>query len=160
MFEVIFMPISDEKRDAVREFVVRQWGVEIVIGHGEVFYPHQLNGFIAFHNDEIVGLVTYLVREKACEIVTIDSLHENRGIGTHLVERVREVAVALGCNRLWLITTNDNIDALRFYQKRNFQLVAVHRNAVEQARKLKPSIPEVGFYGIPLRDEIELEMPL
>jgi hypothetical protein len=66
----------------------------------------------------------------------------------------------VGCTRLWLITTNDNLHALRFYQKRGFMLVAVHRNAVEQSRKLKPEIPLYGKDGIPIRDEIELEMLL
>jgi len=58
------------------------------------------------------------------------------------------------------MTTNDNTAALRFYQKWGFLLVAVHRNAVEQARKLKPEIPLTGIDGIPLRDEIELEVLL
>jgi hypothetical protein len=57
-----------------------------------------------------------------------------------------------------LVTTNDNLNALRFYQKRGFVLVAVHRNALEVSRKLKPEIPLVGMDSIPLRDEIELEM--
>jgi RimJ/RimL family protein N-acetyltransferase len=73
---------------------------------------------------------------------------------------VKEVAVASGCERLWLITTNDNTPALRFYQKRGFQLVAIHRNALEHSRRLKPQIPLLGLNGIPLRDEIELEMLL
>ena len=71
-----------------------------------------------------------------------------------------KVATASGCKQLWLITTNDNINALRFYQKRGFMLVAVHRNALELSRKLKPEIPMIGNDGIPLRDEIELEMIL
>jgi hypothetical protein len=52
------------------------------------------------------------------------------------------------------------MNALRFYQKRGFVLVAVHRNALEQSRKLKPEIPLIGDDEIPLRDEIELEMML
>lgn len=85
---------------------------------------------------------------------------ENRGIGSALVEVVKRAAVSSGCRRLWLITTNDNMKALKYYQKRGFLLVAVHRNALEQARKLKPQIAVIGIDGIPLRDEIELEMPL
>jgi ribosomal protein S18 acetylase RimI-like enzyme len=73
---------------------------------------------------------------------------------------VREVATAAGCRRLWLITTNDNLDALRFYQRRGFELVAVHRDFREVARRLKPSIPLEGNFGIPIRDEIELELRL
>ena len=87
-------------------------------------------------------------------------LIEGRGIGSALIEIVRNMAVKEGCRRLWLITTNDNTAALRFYQKRGFHLVALHRNAVEQSRRLKPEIPETGNGGVPLRDEIELEIIL
>jgi len=80
------------------------------------------------------------------------------GAGTALIEAVGQLARQQGCTRLWVITTNDNVDALRFYQRRGFCLVAVHRGAVDRSRaRLKPEIPAVGAYGIPLRDEIELE---
>jgi Acetyltransferase (GNAT) family len=82
------------------------------------------------------------------------------GVGTALIEAAREVALQSGCKRLWLITTNDNLNALRFYQKRRFMLVAIHRNALEVSRRLKPGISLIGYDGIPLRDEIELEMLL
>ena len=88
------------------------------------------------------------------------SLVERSGVGSALLEAARQEATSLGCHRLWLITTNDNTDALRFYQKRGLRLVAIHVNALEQSRKLKPSISFIGRDGIPLRDEIELELPL
>jgi hypothetical protein len=66
--------------------------------------------------------------------------------------------VCANCTRF--ATTNDNLNALRFYQKRGFVLVSVHRNAVIKSRQLKPEIPLTGNDGIPLRDEIELEMLL
>ena len=59
-----------------------------------------------------------------------------------------------------LITTNDNLSALRFYQKRSFDMVRLYLNAVEEARKIKPEIPLTGNDGIPIRHEIELEMKL
>ena len=74
-----------------------------------------------------------------------------------MIEAVRLLARRQGCTRLWVITTNDNVDALRFYQRRGFRLVRVHRGAVDRSRaSLKPEIPPVGAYGIPLRDEIDL----
>jgi GNAT superfamily N-acetyltransferase len=91
-------------------------------------------GLIARQNEEAVGLMTYHMQGGACEIVSLDSLQENKGIGTKLIEAVKQVALQAGCTRSWLITTNDNLHALRFYQKRGFLLVAVYRNAVEQAR--------------------------
>ena len=94
------------------------------------------------------------------EVVTLDSLRPGRGIGTALIEAVKSAASAAGCRRLWLITTNDNLHALGFYQKRGFRLVAVHPGAVDAARRLKPEIPLNGNDGIPIRDEIELEIVL
>lgn len=82
------------------------------------------------------------------------------GIGSALLDAVKDIAVSDQCKRLWLITTNDNTAALRFYQKRGFSLVAVHRDALEQLRRLKPEIPLFGIDGIPLRDEIKLELLL
>jgi ribosomal protein S18 acetylase RimI-like enzyme len=105
-------------------------------------------------------LITYRVEGDVCEIITLNSLVEGRGIGTALVQAVREAAVEAGCRRLWLITTNDNLTALRFWQKRGFSLVRVYRNAVTDSRRLKPEIPLTGEHGIPIRDEIELEIIL
>jgi hypothetical protein len=53
------------------------------------------------------------------------------------------------------------VDALRFYQRRGFRLVALHPGAVDDSRRrLKPEIPELGEYGIPIRDELVLEREL
>jgi GNAT superfamily N-acetyltransferase len=82
------------------------------------------------------------------------------GIGSTLINAVKRHADQSGCHRLWLITTNDKLRALRFYYKRGVVLVAVHRNALDESRKIKPQIPFIGNDGIPLRDEIELEMEI
>ena len=80
------------------------------------------------------------------------------GDPAQVVALAGQLARERGCARLWVITTNDITDALRFYQRRGFCLVAMHRGAVDRSRaRLKPEIPAVGAYGIPLRDEIELE---
>ena len=92
--------------------------------------------------------------------MTIESTKPGIGIGTMLIKAVTQTAREAGCKRLWLITTNDNLHALHFYQKRGFRLVTVHRNAVDAARQLKPRIPLIGNDQIPLHDEIELEMML
>jgi RimJ/RimL family protein N-acetyltransferase len=108
----------------------------------------------------MVGLVTYRIEGSQCEVVTLNSEEEGTGIGTALLEAVCREAAAAGCTRVWLITTNDNLPALRFYQKRGMRLFALHPNAVEASRKLKPEIPLAGWEGIPIRDEIELELRL
>ena len=84
----------------------------------------------------------------------------DRGVGTSLLSEVIKVAEGAGCKRVCLTTTNDNIKALEFYQNRGFALVAIHRGAVDRARTIKPSIPRVSPAGIPIKDEIELELSL
>ncbi|MFN8500124.1 MAG: GNAT family N-acetyltransferase [Anaerolineae bacterium] len=144
----------------VRPWIADHWGAPFVVVHGATYAPDALPGFAAFDNGQTVGLVTYTLADDACEIVTLDSETSGRGVGTALIAAVVGAARAAGCRRLWLITTNDNLDALRFYQRRGFRLAALYPGAVEAARRLKPQIPLVGDHGIPIRDEIELEMPL
>jgi GNAT superfamily N-acetyltransferase len=144
----------------LRQFLKENWGDEFVIAHGVIYHPDTLDRFVALDNDEWIGEITYHFSGDECEIVSLDSLHEGQGVGTMLVNRALEEARAKGCQRIFLITTNDNLNALGFYQKRGFEMVTVHRGAVNEARKVKPSIPLFGYKGIPLRDEIELEMLL
>jgi N-acetylglutamate synthase-like GNAT family acetyltransferase len=153
-------PLTTEDREWVRQFIIEHWGDTIVVAHGKVYYPHTLSGFVAMLKGNRVGLLTYSLEDENCEIVTIDSIKPGISIGTLLIQAVTQAAREAGCKRLWLITTNDNLHALRFYQKRGFRLVTVHRNAVDAARQLKPRIPLIGNDQIPLHDEIELEMML
>lgn len=153
-------PLADADRAWVRQFVIERWGAPVVVGHGVVHTPGELPGFAAFDGDALVGMLTYHIVGDACEVVTVDSVREGAGIGSALIEAAADAARRAGCARLWLITTNDNLKALRFYQKRGLRLVAVHRGAVDRARKIKPEIPPLGHDGIPLHDEIELEMRL
>lgn len=157
---VSIRPICPADRPLIKQFLEQQWGADAMALHGQLVVPSELAGFSAANQSEIVGLITYIIANNECEIVSLNSLIPGIGIGSQLVAAVREAAAAMGCDRLWLLTTNDNLAALEFYQKRGFVLVSVHRNAVAAARKLKPTIPLIGYNGIPIRDEIELEMPL
>jgi ribosomal protein S18 acetylase RimI-like enzyme len=152
--------LSDSDRTWCRGKMIELWGAEIVVAHGEIFQPAELPGFVAEEREEAVGLLTYHISEAGCEIITIDSWREGIGIGTRLIESAQQAAVLNKCKRLWLVTTNDNLHALGFYQKRGFVLCAVRLNVFEKHRLLKPEIPLVGESGIPIRDEIELEMIL
>ena len=144
----------------LRQYWIEHWGGEELISHGNIYRPEQVEGFILEEKKEWVGLVTFLITDGECEVTSLDSLREGQGIGTQLIEKSIEEARARSCDRLFLITTNDNLHALGFYQKRGFELVTVYRGAVNESRKRKPSIPLVGMDGIPLRDEIELEIKL
>jgi GNAT superfamily N-acetyltransferase len=111
------------------------------------------------HDGQLAGVLTYVIQGHECEVLTLHADPPGTGAGTALIEAVKAVARAAGCTRLWLITTNDNVDALRFYQRRGFRLAQLHPGAVDDSRaRLKPEIPRVGDHGIPLRDELELEL--
>jgi ribosomal protein S18 acetylase RimI-like enzyme len=135
----------------------KEWASNKVVTRGKVYLVDQLPGFVAMQNDERVGLLTYKINNEDCEIITLNSFIENRGIGSDLLDKIESFSSSIGCKRIWLITTNDNLNALRFYQKKGYKLSAFYQNAVEKARKLKPEIPPIGLDGIPIRDEIELE---
>lgn len=144
----------------LRQFWIEHWGGEEMITRGSIHRPEQLDGFVVEDGNEWIGLLTFSVNDTGCEVTSLDSLREGQGIGSKLMNALMEEARRQNCKRVFLITTNDNMHALRFYQKRGFELVALYRGAVNESRKLKPSIPLTGFDGIPIRDEIELEMTL
>ncbi|MDQ5832451.1 MAG: GNAT family N-acetyltransferase [Actinomycetota bacterium] len=110
---------------------------------------------------ELAGVLTYVASGEECEILTLHAARQWAGTGTALVEALQVLAGEQHWGRLWVQTTNDNVDALRFYQRRGFRLVELRPGAVDAAREvLKPEIPRAGAYGIPLRDELVLEMRL
>jgi ribosomal protein S18 acetylase RimI-like enzyme len=152
--------LRGDDRGWVAEFVVEQWGAPIVVGRGRSWNPVELPGFAVFDGKRCVGLVTYEIDGEACEIVTIDALVEGKGIGTALLEAVEEAASTHGCERVQLVTTNNNLRALAFYQKRGFRLVGLVPDAIQEARRLKPSIPLADSEGLPIRDELHLELRL
>lgn len=160
MSEIYIRPLTADDRPWLSRLTVEKWGSRIVVSKGTVYEPENLQGFKAVQGGKTVGVLTYHVHGKECEIVTINSLEERVGVGSSLLAAARDKARSLGCRRLWLITTNDNLNALRFYQRWGLHIVAVYPDAMERSRKLKPSIPLVGDDGIPLRDELELELPL
>lgn len=141
----------------VRRFWLEHWGGEEMVIRGRLVRPDGLDGFVA---GDWIGLVTFYIEGAGCEVTSLDSLSEGEGIGTALIEAVAAVARKKGCRRLSLITTNDNLHALGFYQRRGFELTGIHRGAIDRARELKPAIPLIGQNNIPLRDEIELELRL
>ncbi|HRY27853.1 MAG TPA: GNAT family N-acetyltransferase [Candidatus Moranbacteria bacterium] len=144
----------------IKNLFINNWGSDFIISRGKIQKPENLRGIIAEENGEKVGLATIHVENDEMELVTIDSLKPGKGIGKLILDKVINIAKKENVKRLWLITTNDNMNALKFYQKNDFHLVKIYPNALEESRKIKPEIPEIGEDGIPLRDEIELEIIL
>jgi len=162
---------TDDDREWMLE-VIRGWGADFSVSRGRIVYAAELPAFIAETEhktnrtrqgpspDKRIGLLTYEIVSGQCEVVTLDAFTQFAGVGTALLQHAIEAARAAGCRRVWLITTNDNVDAIRFYQRRGFTIAAVHVNAIARSRTLKPTIPLIGNYGIPVRDEVEFEMGL
>ena len=154
-------PLTESDRAWAARLEAETWGTPVVARLGELVDPTLLPGFVASLDGQRAGLASYAVRGDECELVTIRSLREGRGVGRALLDAVLGAATEAGCTRLWLITTNDNLRALELYQRRGMDIVAFHRHAVTEARRhLKPSIPERGAHGIPIAHELELELRL
>ncbi|MGE6260413.1 GNAT family N-acetyltransferase [Heyndrickxia sporothermodurans] len=148
-------------RSIIKEFFNTHWGSPQMVISSGVFHCDELDGFaVVDGNGEIIGLITYIIKELECEIISLDSIVERKGIGTKLIKRVESVAEQNQCKKIKLVTTNDNLHALAFYQKRGYHLAKLYANAVENARQYKPSIPLIADNGIPIRDELLLEKEL
>ena len=147
-----------------RPWVIRRladaFGDATVARKGVLIDASVLPGFMATEGGRPVGFLTYDAADGECEVVAIISAEEGRGIGRALMDAARDHAVAAGCRRLWLVTTNDNTRALRFYQLWGMDLCAFYRHGARRSRRVKPSLPERGADGIPLEHELEFELLL
>jgi len=154
------LPITESHYAWVREKFIEHWGSTRIVSRQKTYNANDLPGFIVYDKKQPVGLITYLIQNRECEIITINSFKEQQGIATLLLKAVHTFAREQHCYRIWLITTNDNLKALGFFQKRGFRMIAIYPDALKESRRLKPEIPEIGLNNIPLRDEIELELLL
>ncbi len=152
------MKISKENQKEVEAFFQANWGSSIIVSRGKIHHANDLSGYILYENNHINGLITYFVDNKECEIVSLDSLSEKKGNGTKLLNLAINAAKNHNCNRVCLMTTNDNTNAIRYYQKRGFMIKDLYLNAIERSRAIKPEIPLYGFDGIPILHEIEFEL--
>jgi GNAT superfamily N-acetyltransferase len=152
-------PLVEADRAAAAAWIRERWGDDVMAGHGELFRPSEHDGFVA---GDWVGLVTYRIAGAACEITLIDADPAGRGTGSALLAAVIDAARTAGAVRVWLITTNDNLDAIAWYEHKGFAVSEVRPGAVDEARAmLKPSIPpRNASNGLAISDEIELTLAL
>ena len=142
----------------MRNLWIASWSAPFVVSkEGRIHHVDDVAGFIAEKESKPIGLITYMITNAECEITSLNSFEEGIGVGTNLLNRLEESVIEMGCWRIWVVTTNDNMSALRFYQKKGYRLVAILRDAMTDVRKLKPNLPVLGIDDIPLRDMIELE---
>lgn len=116
--------------------------IDVLIGEGAV----------AECDGEAVGVALWRGDGTSTELTYLWAFETGDGIGTRLIEAMFERVAT----PIWVVTTNDNVDALRFYQRLGFRLRDLRAGAVDDARRdLKPAIP-VERDGIAIRDELEL----
>ncbi len=144
----------------ISTLMIESWGSDVVVLQGRMLRPAELSAFIAEQNGERIGLITYQLKGNACEIITLNSLQPGLGIGTALIDAVKQAAETAGCDALILYTTNDNTSSLQFYQKYGFCLEELIKDGIAPDRKLKPEIPMKAENGIPIRDYLLLKMSL
>ncbi len=129
-------PREAADRAAAEAFLARHYSLRAA-RLGELVHPLDHPALVAETADgQLLGMLTYVPQQdwQQCEILTLHADEQWRGAGTALIEAAGQLARQQGCARLWVITTNDNVDALRFYQRRGFCLVRVHRGAVTDTR--------------------------
>lgn len=141
----------------ITEVFQTQWSGNFIVSRGKKYFPQDLDGFIAHRKEEKVGLLTFRNDGDTIELSSLDSFCENQGIGTALITALITYARDRNKRRVWVITTNNNAHAIRFYEHRGFKKVRVYKNAIVESRKIKPSIPLVDEHNVPIRDEIEFE---
>lgn len=149
---------SDQAR--IRAELVRNWESTQIWSIGRAFEADRIPAFVAEIGGNFAGLATYEVHPGGyqCELVTLSSAIPGRGVGAALLAAVEREARAAGCARVFLTTTNDNTDAMRFYQRQGWDMCGFHRGIVDRVREtLKPSTPRGGNHGITIRHEIEFE---
>jgi GNAT superfamily N-acetyltransferase len=162
-------PIRDDERDEFARLVAEHWESPVVISREVAHDVRELPALVAVEASSgdgaasgggWLGMASYRFEAGECELVQLVAFERGRGVGTALVQAVTDAARAARARRVWLTTTNDNLDAIRFYQRRGFKFIWIWRDAIARARQIKPGIPLVGSYGIPITDEIEMELLL
>lgn len=150
--------VQDADRADVAQFIERLWGSPVIVSAGQVYRPHEERGILERRNGRIVGLLTYRLDGNEIQALTLNSTIGGERIGTSLLLELIEMARRCGHTRVWLTTTNDNMRAIGLYQRLGFRIIAVNVGAADDARRIKPQIPEVGESGIPIHDEIVMEL--
>ncbi len=150
------VPKTPEDRVWLRDLWVTEWGGDTMISQGQVYHLASLEALVAKEREALVGAVTWAIDNQEAELVSLNAVIEDRGIGSALLEAAEREARKAGVRRMHLITSNDNLRALAFYQKRGYRIEALFPGAVDRARQEKPSIPLVAENGIPIHDELLL----
>jgi len=145
-------------RKKLQPILNETWGSPYLAVNGKLWDTRTMPGFAAVCDNVVIGYLLYEMHGGECEIMVLESVVQNIGVASALIEQVKIAARSSGVSKVIVQTSNDNTHAFRFYQRRGFTIREVRLGALDAARELKPSIPLIGEEGILLRDEIEFEI--
>ena len=151
---------DEQNNNDVTDFLKHHWGSNSMVTRGKFTDASKISRVLIKDDKRtIIGLITFLIdkNDNSCELISVDAVKQGKGIGTKLINLVEKIAKENKVKKVWLISTNDNYEAAIFYIKKGYRLIKVHKDALDVSRKLKPQIPLIGKYGIPLQDEWEFE---
>ncbi len=155
---LVVRPIEEGDREWLRARVLRTWRSDRMWVSGRMIENVPgLPGLLAERGEERLGYVLLAVEDAVAQVIALESVRKREGVASALLAALADEARRNGWSRLWLTTTNDNLDAMRLYQRRGWELVGFHRDSIAPGRALKPELPETGAYGIPIRHELEFE---
>lgn len=155
---MIIRQINENDRSIINEYITHHFSSQRLVSRGVVHDSNILPGIIACSEDDPLGFILYHVDGEECQIIAAVSIVQEEGFGRTLMREMQGITRSAGCKRLWLITTNNNIAAQKFYQSLGFKLVKTHVDAITNSRFLKPEIPEKDSEGVPIKDELEYEL--
>jgi GNAT superfamily N-acetyltransferase len=151
-------PMTD--RAFLEELLRLRWSGGALMLRGKIVHPKDVEGVAAYHEGKLAGVATWRLEGPVMYLATLNNISDQRGVGLALLDAMMKLGREKGSALLRVIVTNDNLNALGFYQRRGFRIVAVHPGAIDMIRTLMPNIPDMGANRIPIRDEIELEIAL
>lgn len=155
---VLVREATDADRLAARELFQRDFGRTKIVAFGELMDIDQMPALVAIRHRDPAGALAYRLLGEALHIVALatDPMWQRSGVGGHLVAEAELLARRLKLGRVVVATTNDNLPALYFYQRRGYRLTGVAIDSViAHTKEVHP-----GFGGVPVRDEMRMEKRL
>ena len=134
-----------------------------IVSNGVLHTLSDHNAIVALSEDQRVGFAVYRLDLPEAELLAIRAVQQWGGVGTMLIQNVERRVKAKGAQKLWLCTTNDNISAIQFYQRRGYRFRALHAGEFQNVLKIKgfdADTPVVGQNRIVIRDELVFEKTL
>jgi ribosomal protein S18 acetylase RimI-like enzyme len=154
---VLTRDAAENERALAIDMFRRDFGRTAVAAFGEVVALEKADGMIvAEMGGDLSGALAWRRMGEALHVVALatDPMWQRSGVGGHLLAEAEMVARREGLARVVIATTNDNLPALYFYQRRGYRITEVVRGAGAQHAAAPAS---KGFAEIPVMDELRLE---